>query len=210
MKLSLVSHTYDPLKVLYTATLVCRNKDIEDVVKKLGVDFDREKAIQLVDRVVAKGHDSILEHVSVTYLVTEISRVATHQLVRHRIASYSQFSHRIQDGDVSFMSPDLSTLGLTEEEEKACRDVVQGSVTLYNILIKKGMSPDFSRYFLPMGIATNILFTMNLRSLKNFLGQRLGVDAYNNPSKEIKDLAGGMLEILPEGIERRWLVDKLE
>ncbi len=94
VKVELLSHTPEPEKLAAAAARVCYSsqgaRDIMATIKE-------EKVKKRIADCVAKGHHSILEHVNFTFSVEGISRVTSHQLVRHRIASYSQQSQRCQN-----------------------------------------------------------------------------------------------------------------
>lgn len=120
-----------------------------------------------------RGHDSILEHAYMTFNIEGVSRITTHQLVRHRMASYVEKSLRytkVSDDDF-FITP--------EEIEGACslrreyRDVAKLCYELYQKMVQCGVSPDEARYILPMGTKTDIVVTMNMREFFHFLDLRL-------------------------------------
>ena len=97
MKAELLTWTKEPVYTVATAARRCYSElgnveMIDEICDKL--DKDKEYAEKLIRKVLASGHDSILEHVSFTFAIEGVSRVLTHQLVRHRIASYSQQSQR--------------------------------------------------------------------------------------------------------------------
>jgi len=144
--------------------------------------------IQRLIRVAIKmGHESVLEHASITFGVEGVSRVLTHQLVRHRLASYSQQSLRRVKVD---NSTDWYVLPKTLESHK--RDFSNLLYLIgqaYNGLIKKGVSVESARYILPMAVKSNIVITMNFRELRHFLKLRLSPDA----EWEIREMAQLML-----------------
>ena len=91
MKVTLISHTPDPEKLVATTARLCySNSDIENIRDGL----TDEKTKSFIDMLVSVGHESVMEHVSFTFGIEGISRACSHQLVRHRIASYSQKSQR--------------------------------------------------------------------------------------------------------------------
>jgi len=118
-------------------------------------------------------HESTLEPLMFTFNITNISRIVTHQLVRHRMASYMQKSLRSKRKltHEDFVYP-VGTENLTEYSK-----AVKALIKLYEDLIEKGESPDDARRILPIGIATEITVTINARSLRNFLKQRLAKSA---------------------------------
>ena len=94
VQVNLVAHTPDPELAVAAAARTCiRDMDYEAVCAEL-----REEDVQRILRtVILKNQHSVLEHVNFTFSISGVSRVLTHQLVRHRIASYSQLSHLISN-----------------------------------------------------------------------------------------------------------------
>ena len=87
----LFRHTPDPEKAVSTAAKLCYSSlDIDE----LKDDVEKSDQRPFLRKIISLGHQSVLEHASFTFLIEGISRVTTHQLVRHRLASYSQRSQR--------------------------------------------------------------------------------------------------------------------
>jgi thymidylate synthase (FAD) len=130
-----------------------------------------EKVPPLLSKVITSGHHSVLEHVSFTFAVEGISRVCTHQLVRHRIASYSQQSQRhVQVKETEFVIPpkilsDPHTKEIFEES-------LNLSFQAYQKLINSGISIEDARYLLPQASKSRLVFTMNARELWHFFELR--------------------------------------
>lgn len=168
IQVKLVDHTPNPELAVVTAARSCiQNADYETVRADL-----REEDVQRILRtVILKNHHSVLEHVNFTFAISGVSRVLTHQLIRHRIASYSQLSQ--QRTDSSYLKftipPEINhDPDLAEEYQSMmmrCRE-------LYKRLVQHGISRGSARYVLPSGFNTRIITTMNARSLFNLLAQR--------------------------------------
>jgi thymidylate synthase (FAD) len=160
---------------------------------------DREK---LIDRVVSSGHLSVIEHVNFTFCISGVSRSLTHQLVRHRIASYSQQSQRYtgrgdsNEKSCSYVIPPTirKKEGMKEKYQKMMIEIED----FYDYLVDNGIPPEDARYVLPNAYSSNIVVTMNCRSLFNFFQLRCCYLA----QWEIRHLAWKMLSIcnneLPE------------
>lgn len=180
-------HAY---RTVFLAGKVCRHKNIMEITEK---DFSEEEMESYIDKLISAGHESILEHINITFLLTNMSRIFTHQLVRHRIASYSQFSHRGKDENMSMFVPEK--LRQSEKLAKIWNKSVAQLSEVYKLSVEEGgLSYDEARYILPMGLRTNIMFTMNVRSLRNFI--RLRAD--KTASFEIQNVAKEILAFMKE------------
>ncbi len=183
MKVSLIEYTPNPDYTAAFAARVCYSSDIE----KLKLDDEGVKNI--LRRVIKSGHHSVLEHVNFTFLIEGISRVATHQLVRHRIASYSQQSHRYtRIKRESFVIPE----NLSDEARKLIEKHIDASIDLYNKLIEMGVKKEDARFVIPQAVSSNIVVTMNARELLHFFSLRCCVRA----QWEIRNCAVEMLRLV--------------
>lgn len=133
-------------------------------------------AEKFLKRIVMSGHESVLEHFSVTFKVI-CDRAVSHQIVRHRIASYSQESQRYcnytKEGfgrSVTFIRPAWieKHAELYGVWQNACRNAEDA----YFCLIDSGCAPQQSRAVLPNCTKTEIVCTMNIRELRHFLKLR--------------------------------------
>ncbi len=135
-----------------------------------------------------EGHESIVEHASVTFDITGISRACSHQLVRHRLASYSQESQRYVD----MARPEYVVPPAVAEkpEAMAAWDRFMGQVAdTYRELRSLGVRKEDARFVLPNATATRIIVTMNFRELRHFFAVRCDKAA----QWEIRELALEML-----------------
>jgi thymidylate synthase (FAD) len=113
----------------------------------------------------------IIEHTSVTFEITGISRACSHQLVRHRIASYSQESQRYVD----MMAPEFVVPPSVDESPQARAvwdEFMDGATSTYHRLRELGVRKEDARFVLPNATATRIIVTMNLRTLRHFFSVR--------------------------------------
>jgi len=120
---------------------------------------------------IREGHESIIEHASLTFEISGISRACSHQLVRHRIASYSQESQRYVD----MRSPEFVVPPTVADnpEAMAVWDEFMGQVAdTYHRLRELGARKEDARFVLPNAAATRIIVTMNFRSLRHFFTVR--------------------------------------
>jgi thymidylate synthase (FAD) len=124
---------------------------------------------KLVERVLEYGHTSIAEFASLTFMVSGINLATSHQLVRHRHASYAQRSQRyVTHGDVYKVSVPYKM-----SAERDFDDHLRRSFRLYHQMLEDGYPAEEARLYLPSCTETQICVQMNLRALMNFLSERL-------------------------------------
>ncbi|MEJ5310638.1 MAG: FAD-dependent thymidylate synthase [Anaerolineae bacterium] len=138
-----------------------------------------------------EGHESLIEHASATFEISGISRTCSHQLVRHRIASYSQESQRYVDmSDPALVIPDA--IAEDPRARAAWEGFVENVKTTYQELRELGILKEDARFVLPNAAATRIIVTMNFRELLHFFRLRITPEA----QWEIRRMAIEMLELL--------------
>ena len=204
MKVELLAHTPEPEKVIATAAKLCySSSDISTLQDNLTED----KITKFIDMLVSLGHESPVEHVSFTFGIEGISRACSHQLVRHRIASYSQKSQRyVSENQFEYITPNaIEDVSSAKNKYNELMNHIQLEYNnirdeLINYHISKGydkkvaekMANEDARYVLPNACETKIIITMNIRSLFNFFRLR----CCNRAQWEINNLACKMLEIV--------------
>ena len=187
MKVVLISHTKDPEAVVAAAINQCYSAKTGAELKET---ISPEKRERLIDIVMNGGHLSTVEHASFTFAVEGVSRVTETQLVRHRVASYSIKSGRYNKTHTNFVIPpkiaaDEKAMQIVDKFKKDLGAAVAN-------LAEMGFKFEDLRYLTPQGTATNIVLTMNARSLLNFFEHRLCLRAQS----EIREMAGKMLELV--------------
>ena len=207
MKVELLTYTNNIEDVITSAGKLCYSKvGISDILKK-STPEDNERFIKMLSDM---GHHSPLEHVSFTFAIEGVSRALTHQLVRHRIASYSQQSQRYVSLDKTFeyITPPVI---LNDDELKYGFDHIMNVlhnayiVTSENLKVKyleKGMNErdaskkaiEDARYLLPNACETKIVVTMNVRTLLHFFEKR----CCSRAQWEIREMANKMLKLCNE------------
>jgi thymidylate synthase (FAD) len=182
---SLISFTKDPeITCAKCAAVSWRRKGMKEV--SLG------EARTILRRVLGYGHESVIEHACFTFFIEDISRSLTHQLVRHRIASYTQQSMRYVDltkSESYFIKPE--SIEKQEELDGLFDEVMTNCKNVYDTLRRKGISPEDARFVLPIATQTKIAVTMNARELRHFFAMRCCLRA----QWEIRELADRMLKI---------------
>jgi len=139
---------------------------------------------------IREGHESIIEHASLTFDINGISRACSHQLVRHRIASYSQESQRYVD----LSDPELVVPTSVTQSPEAMRiwdDLAGRMREAYRDLRELGIKKEDARFLLSNATITRIVVTMNFRELRHFF--RIRCDRASQ--WEIRVLAKEMLKL---------------
>ena len=205
LKVSLVRYTPEPVKTVAMAAKLCYSKvGVEDISEKMSNE-DAEKFVKML---MGFSHMSPLEHISFSFAIEGVSRTLTHQLVRHRIASYSQQSQRyVDENEFDYIIPpqiekDEEALKVFDEK---LRDVLTKNVTK-QIMDEDGLEEsearkkavklanEDARFVLPGACETKIITTMNARQLLHFFEERTCVRA----QWEIRELATQMLKLVKE------------
>ena len=166
MKIELLNHTNEKLAEI--AIKMCRGK------KKVSLSESVNE--ELIRRVVDSGHESVAEHVNFTFRITGLSRVTSHQFVRHRIASYSQESQRYSDPleiKDRYWAVIPDSIQENPEAKKLAIDFLEESIRVRKKMDELGIKLEDSRYFLPNATKTAIVVTMNARTLWNFFNFRI-------------------------------------
>lgn len=185
IQVKLLRHTPEPDKTVAMSARLCYSPigaaELEEKISE-------EQAAKLVRKLVSMGHFSTLEHVTFTFAIEGVSRVLTHQLVRHRIASYSQQSQRyVKEHDFENILP--PTLAAKPELAAKYAALMTEIQELYNEFTAAGIPAEDARYILPNAAETKIVCTFNARSLLNFFSLRCCTRA----QWEIRRLANMML-----------------
>ncbi len=182
--------------------------------------FDPPKSTgELIQKVIKKGHHSVLEHASAIFRVKNVSRVLTHELVRHRLMSYSMESQRYviyadkkdrkKTKDFNYViPPSFEGKSISKPEilhyppegdentsvVKQYQSVIKNCYSLYEKILDCGVSPEDARYVLPNATFTEIIISGNLRAWRELLVKRCNPRAH----WEIRKMAVTIKDILIE------------
>ena len=184
----LLYHTPDPERAVATAARLCY---APIGASELMESMSEERVRKVLTTILESGHLSTLEHASYTFAIEGVSRALTHQLVRHRLASFNQQSQRyvkFADG-LDVVKP--PTIAADEEASKLFDDAIARAVEAYQALLAAGVPAEDARYVLPNAAESKIVVTMNIRELLHFFNLR----CCNRAQWEIRDLAWKMLEL---------------
>lgn len=189
MQVELLYHTPDPERAIATAARLCY---APVGASELMETMPPERIQSVLSTIMKSGHFSTLEHVSYTFAIDGVSRAVTHQLVRHRLASFNQQSQRyvkFKDG-LNTIKP--ASIAENEEASALFDEAVDAAVEAYQKLLDAGVPAEDARYLLPNAAETKIVVTMNVRELLHFFELR----CCNRAQWEIRELAHKMLELV--------------
>lgn len=185
MNVKLVGYTSSPEKLPAMAAILTHSKIKPEELAKT----PKQRQSQVLEQVVGLGHTSVIEHASFTFAISDVSRSLTHQLVRHRIASYSQQSQRyVNLNEPNYVIP--PSIAKNAKTKNAYEETMSAIWDHYNKLLGLKIPAEDARYVLPNATCTNIMVTMNARSLLNFFELRCCLHA----QWEIRMLANKMLQ----------------
>lgn len=188
MHVELLYHTPDPERAIATAARLCY---APVGAAELMETMPEERVRSVLTTIMSSGHFSTLEHASYTFAIDGVSRALTHQLVRHRIASFNQQSQRyvkFTDG-VAVVKPE--SVAASPEKEAVFDEAIEACVSAYRKLLDAGVPAEDARYLLPNAAESKIVVTMNVRELLHFFSLR----CCNRAQWEIRDMAHRMLEL---------------
>jgi thymidylate synthase (FAD) len=186
MKVKLLRYTKDAeLLCGAAAQTSSRSGSPSEILEKT----DSETAKRIIKRVTGYGHVSVIEHAYFTFSIEGVSRAMTHQLVRHRIASYTQQSQRYVKYDTleKYVTP--PTIAEDTETNKIFDETLEKISETYQSLLKMGVPKEDARFILPNAAKTNIIVTMNARELRHFFNLRCCMRS----QWEIREVATEML-----------------
>ena len=188
MHVELLYHTPDPERAIATAARLCY---APVGAAELMETMPPERVKSVLTTIMSSGHFSTLEHASYTFAIDGVSRALTHQLVRHRIASFNQQSQRYVKfkGEVSVVKPE--SVAANAEASAKFDEAIQAAVDAYHALLEAGVQAEDARYLLPNAAESKIVVTMNVRELLHFFSLR----CCNRAQWEIRDMAHRMLEL---------------
>lgn len=189
MKVVLLKHIPNPEDAVVLAARLCYSPaSIEDLVG----EFEASKKKKFIQKIISLGHYSVLEHANFTFGLEGISRTTSHQLVRHRIASYSQQSQRYvqEKGQFEYVVP--PSISENTDLAETFEETMFKLQKLYGNFVQAGIPVEDARYVLPNAAKTKLIVTMNARELRHFFRLR----CCNRAQWEIKDLATEMLTLV--------------
>lgn len=197
MKIELIANTPNPELVIANAARTCYDSPQKDL----------ESSRKMIKAIVKSGHESCVEHATATFRLSEVSRVLTHELVRHRLFSFSQRSQRyVKENKPSYVMPDVLV------DDNSANENMKKAAFLFNVamvnawdtyrnLLELGLKPEDARFVLPNACTTEIVMSGNFREYRNFLKLRLGPRAQWEIRKAANIILDKLYEIAPSCFE---------
>lgn len=200
MNVELLEMSQNAIALIYVACRQCySDKFAGDIFSDASIDLKKQE--EFVKSIVASGHQSPLEHVKFTFAIQGVSRALTHQLVRHRLASYSQQSQRyVKEKEFDYIIPPaIQRNKAAKEEFERLMIIIQQSYSkllmfLSQDNVRAEAANQDARFALPQAAETKIVVSMNCRELLHFFQHRCCTRA----QWEIRQLAEKMLQICAE------------
>ena len=182
MKVSLIQATPKPIETIAQIASIC-------------YDSDPKNALGLVKHLYRNGHHSVFEHIYFTFKIEGISRACSHQLVRHRMCSFTQRSQRYCS-EYGFGAVIPNSLE-NEDEIKGIDNLMSTIEVYYEELQARGIPNEEARYVLPNACATSLYLSCNLRELIHIANERLCTRA----QWEIRNLVKEMINLVDEDLQ---------
>ena len=202
----LISKPENMLKTIYTACRTCYSALTPyDIYNSTD---DEEKMLNLIERVISSGHYSTIEHIQVTFAISNVSRACTHQFVRHRHMSFSQKSQRYvkEKGQFDFIIP--PTIVKNEELKQKFVEFMGEISKKYCEFTEAGIPAEDARALLPNAAASSIVASLNLREMIHLANLRLCTRAQYEIRTMIKMMCDELIK--EEAWLKPYLVPKCE
>lgn len=200
LQVRLLASTPNPLSLIYASFRQCYSPGYAGELwpRLLAGEVSLAEQAKFISEILESGHHSPIEHVSFTFAVEGISRALTHQLVRHRLASYSQQSQRyVNESEFEYvLPPQIAKIPEAKELFERCMaETAETYGRLRELLQEKGrvgaQANEDARFVLPQAAESKIVITMNCRSLLHFFALR----CCERAQWEIRGMANEMLAI---------------
>ena len=189
MNVELLYCTPDPERAIATAARLCY---APVGAKELMETMSDEQVDKVLNTILGSGHFSTLEHASFTFAIDGVSRALTHQLVRHRIASYNQQSQRYVKYNSGIETIKPASVKENPQAEAVFDQAISSATDAYKKLLDMGIPAEDARFLLPNAAETKIVVTMNARELLHFFNHR----CCNRAQWEIREMAWKMVELV--------------
>lgn len=197
MNIELLSYTPNPELLIANAASTCYDSKPKDL----------EPARKMIRALIKAGHEAMIEHAHATFKLSGVSRVLTHELVRHRLFSFAQRSQRyVKENEETYVTPDVlidnnEANANMKQAKLVFKMAMNDAWTAYRDLLKLGLKPEDARFVLPNACTTEIIVSGNFREYRNFLKLRLGPRAQWEIRKAANIILDKLYEIAPSCFE---------
>lgn len=200
-EVKLISKPSNLLKTIYTACRTCYSADTP--INIYESTNDEEKMLKLISRVISSRHYSTIEHIQISFAISNVSRACTHQLVRHRHMSFSQKSQRYvkEKGQFDYIIP--PTIDKNPELKEKFEQFMSDISNKYQEFVEAGIPAEDARFVLPNATASSMVASLNLREMIHLANLRLCTRA----QYEIRTLVKMMCDEL--STQEPWLKEYL-
>lgn len=200
-EVKLISKPNNLLKTIYTACRTCYSADTP--INIYDTADDEETMLKLISRVISSGHYSTIEHIQISFAISNVSRACTHQLVRHRHMSFSQKSQRYvkEKGQFDYIIP--PTIEKNPELKEKFEQFMSDISNKYQEFVEAGIPAEDARFVLPNATASSMVASLNLREMIHLANLRL----CSRAQYEIRTLVKMMCDELSK--QEPWLKDYL-
>lgn len=201
LQVNLISKPENILKTVYTACKTCYSAKLPIEIYEEAPDND--KMLSLIKRVISSGHYSTIEHIQLTFAISNVSRACTHQLVRHRHMSFSQKSQRYvkEKGEFDYIIP--NTIKNNPVLKEKFENFINNTAALYQEFTENGIPAEDARSILPNAAASSLTASLNLRELIHLANLRLCTRAQLEIRQMVKAMCDETIKAEP------WLADYL-
>lgn len=204
MKVELINSPENLIDTLYVCARTCYNAGSPIDFLNEPIETPKEEKIHLLKKCIESGHLSPLEHANFTFAIEGITRACSHQLVRHRLCSFSQQSQRYVNMQNGFKYDIPKTISKSLRAGIIFEELMQQIQKTYNDLIVLGIKAEDARAVLPNACHTNLTMTCNLRELIHIANERL----CSRAQTEIRILVKMMCETIVQ--KEEWLEPYLQ
>lgn len=207
MEVNILATTPDPMRLIWTAARTCYSALAPAALWESAPE-DREEMLRLVRKIFSSRHHSVVEHCAVTYAVSGVSRTLLAQYTRHRVGisfsvqSQRYVSERSSRNEGLFGAVVPPTISANPEASRLYRSTLADIQGAYDRLTELGVPKEDARFVLPGGAETNLVTTLNYRSLLELYNKRV---ATPGAQWEIKEMVRLMAERLVE--REPWLAE---
>lgn len=197
MNIELIAHTPNPELVIANCATTCYDSKPKDI----------EASRKMIRSLAKAGHEAMIEHAHATFKLSGVSRVLTHELIRHRLFSFAQRSQRfVKENEETYVTPDVlidnnKANANMRQAELIFKSAMNNAWTAYRDLLKLGIKPEDARFVLPNACTTEIIVSGNFREYRNFLKLRLGPRAQWEIRKAANIILDKLYEIAPSCFE---------